>query len=234
MVHDITKRKELENAKREFLALVSHDLRSPMSTISALATLLLHQALGELSDEDRPFITEISTDANQMLELINDLLDLEKLEAGKMLKDAAIAPLSQIIQQAEEHCRARLARHSIQLVTSVEDTKVAGDIERLSQSITNLIAESAGYCAPGSQIELRTTDGDGQVRIEIATFGGSVSDAVLAALRDRMESLGLDEDAENRLRLPLARTIIQWHHGTLSVSNPNNNLVFTIKLPDAN
>lgn len=234
VVHDITKRKELENAKREFLALVSHDLRSPMSTISALATLLLHQALGELSDEDRPFITEISTDANQMLELINDLLDLEKLEAGKMLKDAAIAPLSQIIQQAEEHCRARLARHSIQLVTSVEDTKVAGDIERLSQSITNLIAESAGYCAPGSQIELRTTDGDGQVRIEIATFGGSVSDAVLAALRDRMESLGLDEDAENRLRLPLARTIIQWHHGTLSVSNPNNNLVFTIKLPDAN
>ena len=229
---------ELETASRhksDFLATMSHELRTPLNAIIGFSEVLREQMFGELNERQLAYINDVHDAGKHLLSLINDVLDLAKIEAGRMdleLSEVAIPDLlrSAISLHSEHASRSGV---DLNLTTEPAEITVTADERRVRQVVFNLLSNAVKFTPPDGRIDVSARLDDGQVEIEVADTGPGIATPDLETIFEEFEQASDGRQAEGTgLGLPLSRRLVELHGGRLWVeSEPGRGSTFRFTLP---
>lgn len=179
VIRDISERKRIERMKSEFVSTVSHELRTPLTSIAGALGLINGGALGEVPVPMGEMLRIAQSNSQRLACLINDLLDMDKLVAGKMTFDLQALPLWPLLEAAREQNQPYATQHSValQLKPPQLDVTVRVDRQRFAQIMSNLLSNAAKFSAPGTHIEISADSAETGVRISVRDFGVGIPDA---------------------------------------------------------
>ena len=151
---DISDRKAIERMKDEFIAVVSHELRTPLTSIHGSLKLMATGRLGKLSDEGQQMLEVADENTDRLVRLVNNVLDLQRIEAGEVTMDTQVCDAADLIEQAVEAMQAIAQQHDIELQTQSDPISIWADPDYIVQTLTNLISNAVKFSAPGNAIRL--------------------------------------------------------------------------------
>jgi signal transduction histidine kinase/CHASE3 domain sensor protein len=238
-LRDVTHEREVERMKSEFVAMVSHELRSPLTSIKGYVDLVLEGEGGPVTDEQREFLGVAIENADRLLALINDLLDIATIEAGHL--EVRIEPfdIAAVITQVTRVLDPqRLARRQTLTVTIDEGLPAAsGDPQRTAQVLTNLVSNAIKYTPPGGHIEVSARACGDVIEVAVRDDGPGFSEDEAAHAFDRFyraQNRSTREAGGTGLGLAISRSLVELQHGTIRLeSAPGQGSTFTVTLPTA-
>ncbi len=175
LVRDISERKQVEKLKSEFLSTVSHELRTPLTSITGALGLAVSGVLGELPGKVRHMVEIAHKNSQRLVHLINDLLDLEKMAAGKMPFDLQVQPLMPLVTQAMEGMHGYADQHQVRLEqTEAHEADVRVDAGRLLQILNNLLSNAIKFSPEKGRVEIAVRRNNDKVRVEIIDQGPGI------------------------------------------------------------
>ena len=235
-----TKSRELEAANRhksEFLANVSHELRTPLNAIIGFSEVLLEKLFGELNDKQNEYVDDILSSGRHLLSLINDILDLSKIEAGRMELETTTFDLPIAIENALLLVRERASRHGIKLDRAIDDRlgDFTGDERKVKQILVNLLSNAVKFTPEGGQIKVDASVGDSTVMISVADTGIGIAkedqEAIFEEFRQASGNYAQKREGTG-LGLTLTRKFVEMHGGKIWVeSEVGKGSKFTFTLP---
>ena len=237
-----SERKTVEELRRlsalraDFVSLVSHELRTPMAAVIGAARTL-QQRWRELSPEHREsFLELIAGETNRLAELIGDVLDTSRIEAGTFSFRFRDVDVSQLVHDTV--ATAQLGQDEVQLRAEVHTPlpEIRGDLDRLRQVLTNLIDNAIKYSAAGGQVEVRAYPENGRVLVDVSDHGPGIAKADQKLIFEKFGRVTASGDTRpgTGLGLFIARSIAEAHGGALEVqSAPEQGATFTLELPVA-
>ena len=185
---DVSERRAVAELKNVFIANVSHELRTPLTGIIASIELLREGALGTLPPEARRFVEMAHGNAERLSELINDLLDLERVESGRMRLELERITVDALFAETEKLNAHYAARYGVRIVPSpAPDIAVVADRKRLLQILTNLVANAARHSPAGEEVTLDARRHGEHVTLRVSDRGGGVPDAFVPRLFGKFE-----------------------------------------------
>lgn len=229
------KEQHLQNLKKEYVAMVSHDLRSPLSSIQAILEATIGGIYGDISERAQNKLTIANGNTGRLIALINDLLDLEKMESGKLELELAPLAVRDVVDNSFSNLADFAARRGVKLVVDVpESLSVRADADRLEQVLNNLIANAVKFSPNNSTIHITGEQTDKSALIHVRDEGSGISPEQLPFIFDRFRQAGEREDRKGGAGLGLAicKAICEEHGGHLSAtSEVGKGSTFTIELP---
>jgi len=234
VMRDITYFKELDEMKSEFVATVSHDLRAPLTFMRGYATML--PMVGELNDKQREYVEKILQGVGQMSELIDNLLDLGRIEAGVGLERKP-CHLGAILVEAVDGMRAQAAAKGLTLRLEPAEgvAMIAGDAALLRQAVTNLVDNAIKYTPSGGIVTVGLSVRDGQAVIRVADTGIGIPRDDQVRLFEkfyRIKRRDMRDVPGTGLGLAIVKSIAERHGGKVWVdSEPGRGSTFYISLP---
>jgi PAS domain S-box-containing protein len=234
---DVTKRKRIEHMKDEFIATVSHELRTPVTTIAGPLGLLVSGAAGELTDKVKRLITMAHNNSTRLSLLVNDILDIERIESGKMPFSLRRVDAKRVVEQAIEANRNLEQKFdvSVQLRTDVAEAPVHSDPERLTQVVANLLSNAVKFSPKGEEVIVSIEIQDDHVRIAVRDHGPGVPDEYKTLIFNKfvqVEATNSRLKGGNGLGLSIVReTMIKLGGNVGHTPAPSGGSVFYIDLP---
>lgn len=232
---ELQQARELDRLKTDFVNAVSHDLRSPLTTIRGYAEFLEEQIAGPLNDQQRDFITQIQKSTFRLENLVNDLLDFARMEAGTFRLETRPCDVRTLIRDIAESLGPQIegAKLSLRLVLAPEMPEVRMDARRIERVLTNLIGNAIKFTPEGGTIEVRASRDDSQLRIEVSDTGIGIDPADMPKLFKRFSQL--EQGARKGgtgLGLNISKGIVEAHRGKIGVdSQVNRGSTFWFTLP---
>jgi signal transduction histidine kinase len=234
------KASQLEAASRhksEFLANMSHELRTPLNAIMGFSEVLLERMFGALNEKQAEFVQDILGSGRHLLSLINDILDLSKVEAGRM--DLHLAPfnLPLVIEGAVNLVRERAGRHGITLSLAVDDAlgEVVADERKVRQVLLNLLANAVKFTPDGGRIEVTAGRKGTGVELAVTDTGIGIAPEDRVAIFEEFRQVGGPPGQKREgtgLGLALAKRFVELHGGTIGVQSAvGQGSTFTVTLP---
>lgn len=232
-LHDITYLKKLDHIKSDFVTSVSHDLRSPLTAILGYIDLL--ERVGPLNDPQRDFVHRVQTSVRSITELVDDLLNLGKIEAGFDTRNEEVA-LEHILQHSIEGFKVRIAEKNLQLLTELpaELPAIFGNPIHLRQMVDNILENAVKYTEPGGEIHVRGQVEGSQIILQVSDSGIGIPPADLPFIFDKFYRAGnISPDTSGTgLGLAIVKSIVENHRGRIWVtSDQGQGTTFTIVLP---
>lgn len=237
VIRDVTERKRIEAMKTEFVSTVSHELRTPLTSIGGSLGLLASGAVGGLNDKAARLVQIAHNNCERLIRLINDILDIEKIESGKMQFDLRRMPLGPLIVRTAAANKAFGASRGVEIVSEMPPwpISVMGDPDRLEQLLTNLVSNAVKHSPDGGTVTLALLTKNGRARIEVRDRGAGVP----ADFRERIfGKFAMGDTSDSRARggtglgLAIAREIGERHDGTVGFSDrEGGGSVFFFELP---
>lgn len=209
---DVSQRQEVERMKRDFVSTMSHELRTPLTSIRGSLGLLASGVMGELSADARQMVSVAERNSMRLIALINDILDFEKLENGKMELDLRPMPLLRMLERSIETVSASALQEGVAIELHCPCAIVHGDETRLSQVTTNLLSNAVKYSNRGDVVKVTAQVRDGRVEVRVADRGRGISAAMQHRLFQRFES-------GPGVGLAICRAIIEQHGGEIGVES---------------
>ena len=160
---DISDRKAIERMKDEFIAVVSHELRTPLTSIHGSLKLMATGRLGHLSAEGQQMLEVADENTDRLVRLVNNVLDLQRIESGEVTMDAQVCDAADLIEQAVEAMQAIAQQHNIKLQTQSEAISIWADPDYIVQTLTNLISNAIKFSASGNVIHLAVRSNFGPI-----------------------------------------------------------------------
>jgi signal transduction histidine kinase len=219
-------------AKSDFLANMSHELRTPLNAIIGFSDVLLEQMFGPLNAKQTEYLGDIVTSGRHLLLLINDTLDLSKIEAGKMELELTTIALPAVLEDGATMVRERAARHGIECTIDAgpELDDVEADERKVKQVVFNLLSNAIKFTPDGGRVEVRARRVGDQAEVAVADTGVGIDPADQARIFEEFQQAGQQEGSG--LGLALARSLVALHGGNLWVeSEPGSGSTFTFTLP---
>jgi two-component system, NtrC family, sensor kinase len=240
--HEIEEKgRQLEVAnqhKSEFLANMSHELRTPLNAIIGFSEVLLQRMFGEINDKQEEYLQDVLSSGRHLLSLINDILDLSKVEAGRMELELARFDLPQTLQDTLTLIRERAARHGITLTLEVDGRLGAfvADERKIKQVALNLLSNAVKFTPEGGRVDVRAVPTDGAVEISVSDTGIGIAPENQEAIFEEFRQVSGDYAHKREgtgLGLTLARKFVELHGGRIWVkSQLGQGSIFTISLPE--
>jgi signal transduction histidine kinase len=235
----VQKSLELEAAsqhKSEFLANMSHELRTPLNAIIGFSEVLSEGMFGEINAKQAEYLRDILESGRHLLSLINDILDLSKIEAGRMDLELAVFDLPQALEDALILVRERATRRGITLHKAVDPQlgAIRADERKVKQVVLNLLSNALKFTPEGGRIEVRAVPTDGAVEVSVEDTGIGIAPEDQEAVFEEFRQVGLaDKKAEGTgLGLALCRKFVELHGGRIWVkSQVGVGSTFTFTLP---
>jgi signal transduction histidine kinase len=233
------KSRQLEVAsqhKSEFLANMSHELRTPLNAIIGFSEVLSERMFGELNEKQEEYLKDIYASGTHLLSLINDILDLSKIEAGRMELELTDFHLPTALDSALTLVRERAGRRSITLQRSVDDQlgEVRADERKIRQVVLNLLSNAIKFTPEGGQIGVAAVSKDGSVEVSVSDTGVGIAPEDQEAVFEEFRQVGTaDKKVEGTgLGLTLCRKFVELHGGKIWVkSKLGAGSTFTFTLP---
>ncbi len=243
-IQDKSRQLEVANQhKSEFLANMSHELRTPLNAIIGFSEVLLERMFGALNDKQDDYLKDIHSSGRHLLTLINDILDLSKVEAGRMELEPARFDLPSAIGNAMTLIRERAQRHGIALSVNVEAGigEIIADERKLKQILLNLLTNAVKFTPDGGRIEVAARRVGTSIEIAVLDTGIGIAPEDQAAVFDAFRQVGkhyTNKQEGTGLGLTLTRKFVELHGGRLwldSMPGKGSTFSFTIpgQLPDS-
>jgi signal transduction histidine kinase len=237
-IQDKSRQLEVANKhKSEFLANMSHELRTPLNAIIGFSDVMLNGMAGPMSDEQKEFALDIRDSGKHLLTLINDILDLSKIEAGRMELDIARFDLQTAMDNAMTLVQGRAERHGIKLETEISPavSDYNGDERKFKQIVINLLSNAVKFTPEGGKVKLAADRVNGAYSISVSDTGIGIAPEDQEKIFEEFKQVGSDyaRKAEGTgLGLTLTRKLVELHGGRISVeSEPGKGSTFTFSLP---
>ncbi len=237
VLQDITGLKELDRMKSDFVAMVSHELRSPVASIQQQLSVILEGLSGDLTERQLRMFKRAKERASGLLDLINDLLDLSKIEAGMVVQYKEPLCLEELIGRVRELMLPEAEAKGLKLKLNVEPplSPVKGDRNNLEGVFTNLVNNAIKYTPEGGEITIRVRGEGENVRVEVSDTGIGISKENLSRIFDRFYRVKSEKTRQivgTGLGLCIVKHIVEAHLGTISVeSEEGGGSTFTVVLP---
>ena len=241
LFHELAdKSRQLEAASRhksEFLANMSHELRTPLNAVIGFSEVLIQRMFGALNDKQEEYLKDIYASGQHLLSLINDILDLSKIEAGRMELVPAPFHLPTALENAVTLVRERAARHGITLELDLDPRlgELVGDERKVKQVLLNLLSNAVKFTPEGGRISVKAGLTDGAVEIAVTDTGVGIAPEDQAAIFEEFRQVGSDETRKQEgtgLGLTLAKKFVELHGGRIWVASKlGTGSTFTFTLP---
>jgi signal transduction histidine kinase/HAMP domain-containing protein len=234
------KTRQLEAANRhkdEFLASMSHELRTPLNAVIGFSEVLIEKMFGDINAKQEEYLHDILASGRHLLSLINDILDLAKIEAGRMELDLDDFDVAQAIDNAVVLVRERATRKGLTLDTRLDRElgSLRGDQRKVKQVLLNLLSNAVKFTPEGGRIEVRAQRLDGQVEVSVTDTGIGIAADDLEAVFEEFRQVGTDYAKKHEgtgLGLTLSRKFVELHGGRLWVkSQLGQGSTFAFTLP---
>ncbi|MDD2759072.1 MAG: PAS domain S-box protein, partial [Methylomonas sp.] len=237
LIKDITERKKIERMKNEFISTVSHELRTPLTSIRGALGLINNGICGPLPEKMSGLLTIATNNTERLLLLINDILDIEKIESGNLRFDFKRTELAGLIERAISDCSSYAAEHKIcfEFGGSNQTLTVQADPDRLIQVVNNLLSNAAKFSPENGKVEVSLGQHHGFARISIHDHGPGIPLDFLPRLFDKFSQVdGSDKrhTGGTGLGLSIAKAIVEKHQGKISVETAaQEGSTFHVDLP---
>ena len=236
IVRDLTERKRVEQMKNAFIANVSHELRTPLTSIRGAIGLLASGAFGTLAPQGTALLEIANTNGERLARLVDDILDMEKIESGNMQYRMTVQPLRPLVRQAIDATRdfANGFDVSLHLADDATDAVVDADGDRLIQVIVNLLSNAAKFSPAGEAVEITTRISAGAVRLSVTDRGPGIPAAFYSRIFQKFAQSD-DPDTARKggtgLGLAISRTIVLRHGGEIGFTSTGPGTAFHVDLP---
>ena len=239
VLRDITREIEADRAKRDFIATVSHELRTPLTPIRGFVDLLMLGAVGELNESQREMLNTIKTNTLRMVSLVEDLLEIGRLEAGKIMLNISAANINHLVRDTVAMWNLELSKKDMKLSLELDDTLplIEYDSKRVGQVLTNLVSNAIKYTYAGGSVTIRSfRNDDNLIQVDVTDSGvGLTPDQQKNLFRRfyRADSPLRDEVGGTGLGLSIAKSFIELHHGEMWVQSVyGEGSTFSFTLPE--
>jgi len=235
------KSRQVEAASRhksEFLANMSHELRTPLNAVIGFSEVLGEKMFGELNEKQNEYVDDIHSSGQHLLSLINDILDLSKVEAGRMELELAKFDLPLTVENAITLVRERATRHGITLDTAIDERlgDFVGDERKIKQVLLNLLSNAVKFTSEGGRIGIQAIPVDGSVEISVSDTGIGITPEDQATIFEEFRQVGTADAQKHEgtgLGLTLAKKFVELHGGRIWVeSEVGKGSTFTFTLPE--
>lgn len=234
---DIGERKRVERMKEEFVAIVSHELRTPLTAMRGALGLLAGGAVGELPADARPLVEIANSNAERLGRLVNDMLDLQRWESGKMPLVPGDVDLSDLVQRVVSVMRPLADRAGVRLAADVPRLVIRADRDRVEQLLMNLVANAIKFSPKGGTVSVRIEEREATVRIAVSDEGRGIPADQLERVFERFAQVDASDARQKGgtgLGLAISRAIAEQHGGRIWVESAlGAGSTFYIELPHA-
>jgi NtrC-family two-component system sensor histidine kinase KinB len=240
LIQDITLLRQQDEMKRGVISTVSHQLKTPLTSLRMAIHLLLDEQVGDLSAKQAELLLVARDDSDRLTRIIDDLLDISRIEAGRVLMDMAIVAPESIIREAIEPFRRVNQDKGIRLNLEIPDDlpDVRADGMQIGHVISNLLSNALKYTSPGGIITISTTSDDEWVHFSVTDTGKGIPEAYIGHVFEKFLSVpGEKAQQGTGLGLSIAKEIVEAHGGTVgvdSVEGKGSTFTFTLKRADVN
>ncbi|HEY9787549.1 MAG TPA: ATP-binding protein [Candidatus Obscuribacterales bacterium] len=235
VLHDVTERREAERMKQEVIAMVTHDLRSPLAAVQHIHEMLADGVGGELPAKAAQMIGRARHAEARMMALINDLLDIERIKAGMLELHKCVVPIANLFSTCTETLSALAEEKQIrfQVVDTVLD--VDADPDRIVQVLVNLASNAIKFSEAGTTVTLSALEQDGMVEVRVKDEGRGIPQSMQSGIFDRfrqIEAADASEKGGSGLGLSICKAIVELHGGAIWVeSEEGKGSTFAFTLP---
>ena len=233
---DITERYELDKAKREFVAMVSHDLRSPLNSILITLNILDDGKLGELNQKGKQFVSQAVSESKRLIELIKDLLDLEKIGSSNFTLHFERVSMLEVIHASINAVKSSAERRQLQFQIPTEDIECDADGARLIQVLINLLSNAVKFAPSGSQITVQLEKEENNAKVTVLDNGRGIprekQDRIFEKFA-QVEKEDWRQKGGSGLGLAICKAIVEEHSGQIGVASEEGSQTrfwFTIPL----
>jgi PAS domain S-box-containing protein len=237
-IRDVSERRAVEQVKREFVSTVSHELRTPLTSIRGSLGLILAGVMGEVPGEVRHLIEIAERNSTRLIALINDILDIERLENGRLEMQVAVVDAARLLRRSVESIQSFAAEHDVVIrVDANPDVRLQVDEDRMLQVLVNLLSNAIKFSPRGSTVDLTAAlEPQGEiVEICVKDRGRGIPREALGRIFERFQQVDAS-DAKQKggagLGLAITRAIVDQHGGTIEVeSEEGRGSTFRVRLP---
>jgi NtrC-family two-component system sensor histidine kinase KinB len=234
LLRDVTRLKELDRLKTEFVMTASHELRTPLTSIAMSIDLLHEQAMGKLDTKEQQLLDAAHEEVQRLKVLVSNLLDLSRIEAGKIEMEFDRVPVQLLFDKAVPPFKAQADEKSVQLSLSLQPglPRVKADAHKITWVLTNLISNALRYTDKGGQIRLRAENYGPQVHISVGDDGPGIPHEYQTKIFEKFIQVKGDKASGSGLGLAICREIVRAHGGAIWVDSiPGQGSTFTFTLP---
>jgi len=234
-VQDISERRQIEKMKQDFVAMISHDLRTPLGSILGTLTMLEEGIYGALSDKGVKRVSGAHQNARRLIGMVSDLLDIDRMEHGLMQLDVHKVPLGEIFDASINAVRSFAEQHDVILEADSGEIELNADSERIVQVVVNLLSNAVKFSPKGGSVRLSGKAEDGFVEISVVDQGRGIPKELQDSVFQKFKQVSAQDGKRGKgtgLGLPICKAIVESHGGTIGVeSEVDHGSRFFVKLP---
>lgn len=224
LLRDVTETVRMDETRNEFISVVSHELRTPMTAIKGFTDLILDGDAGQITDQQRDLLGVVQSNANRLVDLVNDMLDISRIESGRIQLDPSAIDLNAAVRASVASLRPMIdaKQHNVLEELDEDVPPIYADDSRLSQILTNLLANACKYTPDGGWITIRTEQLDSYVAVSVSDTGiGIPADALAHVFTKfyRVEDQAVRQTSGTGLGLAITRLLVERHGGRITAAS---------------
>lgn len=235
LTSDISDRKAIERMKDEFISVVSHELRTPLTSLHSALKILATGRLGSLSIDGQQMLEIADESTERLVRLVNNVLDLQRIESGKVIMDRQAHNAADFMIQAAEAMQAMAQQHGVTLVTQPQDLRIWADADYILQALTNLLSNAIKFSAPGDTVWLTAEARQDEAVFRVRDEGQGIPADHLERIFERFQQVDSSDSRKKGgtgLGLTICRKIIEQHEGRIwAESTLGQGSTFSFTLP---
>lgn len=224
--------KEAEQVKTKFISHVSHELRTPINSILGYSELLGEEFTGTLTDKQKEFVNDIKISALHLLGIVNEILDMSKIEAGAVKLNLRKFEIVPCIKEVINIINPLLLQKKQTLKTELDNFEIKADYNKIQQILFNLLSNAIKYTPDNGEININCYKEQTNAIIKIKDNGIGIESKYLNRIFNKFEQIGEPQQNSTGLGLAITKELINIHNGEISVkSEPNKGTIFIVRIP---
>jgi len=234
LFHDISREKAIDRMKSEFISIASHELRTPMTSIKGSVDLILSGFAGEITADSQELLEIAQKSCDRLIRLINDILDLSKIEAGQVKLNLAQMDLTEVVHRSVRGVKqlADQAEVTLKIDRTENLPSVEVDKDRIEQVVTNLLSNAIKFAPSQSTVTVELAPVDGWLQCSVVDQGCGIAEKDLPKVFGKFQQVGERRKGGTGLGLAITQALLQEHHGKIWVeSQVNVGTRFIFRLP---